>query len=136
MASPIYLNKLSRHINPLAKYEQNVLYLPPSEIGGRDTMKAHSKKAHPKKAHPKKAHPKKAQPRKSQPKKAESRKTDPNKALYEKRPWLKFYLKEVPPDVKIPEKSAVDTFDEATDKWKDRTALVFYGRKIRYRELT
>ncbi|HEX7364316.1 MAG TPA: AMP-binding protein [Dehalococcoidia bacterium] len=92
-------------------------------------------KAHSKKAHPKKAHPRKSQPRKSQPKKAESRITDPNKAIYEKRPWLKFYLKEVPPDVKIPEKSAVETFDEATDKWKDRTALVFYGRKIRYREL-
>jgi hypothetical protein len=56
------------------------------------------------KAHPKKAHPKKA----------ESKETDPNKAIYEKRPWLKFYLKEVPKDVKIPEKSAVETFDEAT----------------------
>ena len=62
-------------------------------------------------------------------------KTDPNKAKYESRPWLKFYLKEVPSDVEIPDKSAVETFDEATDKWKDRTALVFYGRKISYREL-
>jgi long-chain acyl-CoA synthetase len=87
------------------------------------------------KAHPKKAHPKKTQPKKTQPKKTESKITDPNKAIYEKRPWLKFYLKEVPADVKIPEKSAVETFDEATDKWKDRTALVFYGRKISYREL-
>jgi long-chain acyl-CoA synthetase len=92
-------------------------------------------KAHSKKAHPKKAHPKKTQPKKTQPKKAESKITDPNKAIYEKRPWLKFYLKEVPADVKIPEKSAVETFDEATDKWRDRTALVFYGRKISYREL-
>ena len=62
-------------------------------------------------------------------------KTDPNKAKYESRPWLKFYLEEVPPDVKIPEKSAVDTFDESTDKWKDRTAIIFYGRKMSYREL-
>jgi long-chain acyl-CoA synthetase len=82
-------------------------------------MKAHSKKTHPKKAQVKKADPK----------------ADPNKAIYEKRPWLKFYLKEVPADVKIPEKSAVETFDEATTKWKDRTAVVFYGRKISYREL-
>ncbi|MCJ7515440.1 MAG: AMP-binding protein [Dehalococcoidia bacterium] len=82
-----------------------------------------------------KAHPKKAQLKKAQPKKAESKQSDSNKAIYEKRPWLKFYPKEVPPDVKIPEKSAVETFDEATDKWKDRTALVFYGRKISYREL-
>src|SRR4030066_701623 len=60
---------------------------------------------------------------------------DPNKAKYESRPWLKFYLKEVPPDVEIPQKSAVETFDEATDKWKDRTAIIFYGKKISYREL-
>jgi long-chain acyl-CoA synthetase len=60
---------------------------------------------------------------------------DQNKAKYESRPWLKFYLKEVPPDVEIPQKSAVETFDEATDKWKDRTAIIFYGRKISYREL-
>jgi long-chain acyl-CoA synthetase len=60
---------------------------------------------------------------------------EPNKAKYESRPWLKFYLKEVPPDVEIPQKSAVETFDEATDKWKDRTAIIFYGRKISYHEL-
>ena len=60
---------------------------------------------------------------------------DTNKAVYESRPWLKFYLKEVPPDIKILEKSAVDTFDEATEKWKDRTAVIFYGRKMSYREL-
>lgn len=82
-----------------------------------------------------KAHSKKAHPQKARPQKTESKKTDSNKSVYEKRPWLKFYLKEVPADVKIPEKSAVDTFDEATNKWKDRTALVFYGRKISYREL-
>jgi long-chain acyl-CoA synthetase len=60
---------------------------------------------------------------------------DPNKAKYESRPWLKFYLKEVPSDVEIPHKSAVETFDEATNKWKDRTAIIFYGRKISYSEL-
>jgi len=101
-------------------------------------MKAHSKKAHPKKAHPKKAQkkaPQKAALKKAAPKKAVITKGDSNKAIYEKRPWLKFYLKEVPPDVKIPEKSAVETFDEATDKWKGKTALVFYGRKISYRQL-
>lgn len=57
------------------------------------------------------------------------------KAKYMERPWLKFYREEVPPDVDIPEKSVVETFDEATDRWKDKTALVFYGRKIGYREL-
>ncbi|GAF73706.1 unnamed protein product, partial [marine sediment metagenome] len=57
------------------------------------------------------------------------------KAKYEERPWLKFYLPEVPSDVDIPERSVVETFDEATDKWKNKTALIFYGRKISYREL-
>ena len=57
------------------------------------------------------------------------------KTQYEERPWLKFYLPGVPPDVDIPEQSVVETFDEATDKWKDKTALVFYGRKMSYREL-
>ncbi len=60
---------------------------------------------------------------------------DPNKALYESRPWLKFYLPEVPANVEIADKSAVQVFDEATEKWQDRTAVVFYGRKMTYREL-
>jgi len=57
------------------------------------------------------------------------------KEVYESRPWLKFYLKEVPPEVLIPEKSVVEVFNESTDKWKDKTALIFYGRKISYKEL-
>jgi len=48
---------------------------------------------------------------------------------------LKFYLKGVPADVEIPEMSVVEDFDQSTEKWKDRTALVFYGRKISYKEL-
>lgn len=58
-----------------------------------------------------------------------------NKAIYEARPWLKFYGKGVPADVEIPEKSVVDIIDETTDKFKDKTAVVFYGRKISYSEL-
>ncbi len=57
------------------------------------------------------------------------------KGKYLERPWLKFYLDGVPPDVDIPEQSVVETFDAATDRWKDKTALVFYGRKMSYREL-
>ena len=48
------------------------------------------------------------------------------KTKYEERPWLKFYFKEVPPDIDIPEQSVVETFDETTDRWKDKTALIFY----------
>jgi long-chain acyl-CoA synthetase len=60
---------------------------------------------------------------------------DPNKAIYEARPWIKWYLKGVAPDVTIEEKSVVDTFNETTEKWKDKTAVIFYGRKMSYREL-
>ena len=57
------------------------------------------------------------------------------KGKYLERPWLKFYLDGVPPDADIPEQSVVETFDAATDRWKDKTALVFYGKKMSYREL-
>ena len=60
---------------------------------------------------------------------------DENKALYEARPWIKWYLEGVEPDITVDEKSVVDTFNENTEKWKDKTAVVFYGRKINYREL-
>jgi long-chain acyl-CoA synthetase len=60
---------------------------------------------------------------------------DENKAKYEARPWIKWYLKGVSPDVTIEEKSVVDTFNETCDKWKDKTAVIFYGRKMNYREL-
>jgi len=57
------------------------------------------------------------------------------KTRYESRPWLQFYLEGVPSDVDIPDKSVVQTFDEATEHWKDKTALIFYGRKMSYKEL-
>ena len=60
---------------------------------------------------------------------------DPNKAIYEAKPWLKWYLEGVPKDITVEEKSVVDTFNEVTDKWKDKTAVVFYGRKMSYKEL-
>lgn len=58
-----------------------------------------------------------------------------NKAKYEARPWLKFYLDGVPSDIEIPEESVVDNFNRITEKWKGKTAIVFYGRKISYGEL-
>lgn len=57
------------------------------------------------------------------------------KSVYEERPWLKFYPNGVPTDVEIPKKSLVQAFDEATERWKDKTALIFYGKKIKYEEL-
>jgi len=60
---------------------------------------------------------------------------DPNKALYDAKPWLKWYLPGVPKDITVEERSVVDTFNETTDKWKDKTAVIFYGRKVSYKEL-
>ncbi len=60
---------------------------------------------------------------------------DPNKAIYDARPWTKWYLPGVSPDPVIEEKSVVDSFNENTEKWKDKTAVVFYGRKMSFREL-
>jgi long-chain acyl-CoA synthetase len=60
---------------------------------------------------------------------------DENKAKYEARPWIKWYLEGVSPDIAVEDKSVVDTFNETTEKWKDKTALVFYGRKMSFKEL-
>ncbi len=60
---------------------------------------------------------------------------DDNKAKYEARPWIKWYLPGVEPDITIEEKSVVDTFNENTEEWKDKTAVIFYGRKVSYKEL-
>jgi len=44
-------------------------------------------------------------------------------------------MKGVAPGIEVEEKSVVDNFDETTEKWKDKTAIIFYGRKMTYREL-
>ena len=54
---------------------------------------------------------------------------------YLAKPWLRFYPKGVPEAVEVPQKSVSQIFDEATDRWGDRSALVFYGREVSYREL-
>ena len=56
-------------------------------------------------------------------------------SVYEERPWIKFYPEGVSGDIEIPAKSVGQAFDEATEKWKDRTAIVFYGSKISYGDL-
>lgn len=56
--------------------------------------------------------------------------------IYKQRPWLKFYPEGVPAEVdESTEKSVPDAFDEWVERWKDKTALVFYGRKMSYLEL-
>lgn len=57
-------------------------------------------------------------------------------SVYEERPWLKFYPKEVPSDIQVPGDISVnDMFDKATEKWKKKSALLYYGNKMSYKEL-
>jgi len=56
-------------------------------------------------------------------------------SVYLSRPWTRFYEPGTPATAEVPLKSVPQAFDEAADKYADKTALVFYGRDIRYREL-
>jgi long-chain acyl-CoA synthetase len=57
------------------------------------------------------------------------------KALYMKKPWLEFYPEGVPEMVDIPSQSVPEIFDDVTEKYGNKAALIFYGRKISYRSL-
>lgn len=58
------------------------------------------------------------------------------KSIYEEKPWLKEYAAGIPPELCIPsDQSLIDAFNQATEKWQNETAIVFYGNKIKYREL-
>ena len=57
--------------------------------------------------------------------------TDP----YLSRPWLAHYQQGVPHSVEVPLKSVPQAFDEATERDPQRTAVVFYGRRISYGEM-
>ncbi len=51
------------------------------------------------------------------------------------KPWVKHYQQGVPATLEVPRKSVNQAFDEATTSVPDNTAVVFYGRRISYREL-
>ena len=57
------------------------------------------------------------------------------KALYMGKPWLKFYPEGVSPEIKITEQGIPEVFDEVTERYKNNTALIFYGKKISYHML-
>jgi long-chain acyl-CoA synthetase len=57
------------------------------------------------------------------------------KELYTSKPWLKFYPEDVVADVQIPNASVPELLDRTAEKFKKKTALIFYGRKISYGEL-
>ena len=58
---------------------------------------------------------------------------DPKEA-YLSKPWLNHYPEGVPETVHIPNVSVPQLFDEMADKYSNHTALIFYGKKISYRE--
>jgi long-chain acyl-CoA synthetase len=55
--------------------------------------------------------------------------------LYLNKPWLKFYPEGLPHEIDIPNISLIQAFDRAVEKWKNKPALIFYGKKISYLEL-
>ncbi|MGB0388400.1 MAG: alpha/beta fold hydrolase [Ardenticatenaceae bacterium] len=55
--------------------------------------------------------------------------------IFDKRIWLKSYSKETPPTIPFP-RQPLTTFLESTADWlPKRTAIVFYGTKLTYRQL-
>jgi long-chain acyl-CoA synthetase len=59
---------------------------------------------------------------------------DPWADFYSKRPWLKFYNPDVPADVSIPEAPLYSLLDNTVAKHPNRDALIFLGRKVKYKE--
>lgn len=58
-----------------------------------------------------------------------------NKSIYEQKPWLKQYPPGVPELVETPDVTLIDMFNQATEKYKDKTAIIFYGNKISFSSL-
>ena len=57
------------------------------------------------------------------------------KTQYMSKPWLNHYPEGVPGTVAVPDISVPDRFDEMAEKYSHKTALIFYGKKISYKEL-
>lgn len=57
------------------------------------------------------------------------------KEIYLSKPWLKYYTEGVPEDVEIPGVSVPELFDRVAKKYGNKTALIFYGKKLTYKEL-
>lgn len=53
----------------------------------------------------------------------------------EQKPWFGSYPPGVARRVDIPLESVGEAFDRATEKWAKRNAIIFYGKKIKFREL-
>lgn len=58
-----------------------------------------------------------------------------SESLYEQKPWVKHYPPGVPAEIEVPKVTLVELFDQATDKYKNKTAIIFYGNKISFGSL-
>lgn len=54
------------------------------------------------------------------------------KSSYEAKPWVDFYDPGTAPTLEVPPKSLAQLFDEATERYRNNTALIFYGKRISY----
>ena len=59
----------------------------------------------------------------------------PRPSVFEQKPWLAFYDQGVPPEISLPAKTLCDLLQEAVDLHPERTALIYFGRKISYARL-
>ena len=57
------------------------------------------------------------------------------KEAYMSKPWLKYYPKGVPEQADVPNVSIPELFDQVANKYGNKTALIFYGKKISYAKL-
>ncbi len=53
----------------------------------------------------------------------------------DERPWFKFYPEGAPHHLDYPEVPLYQFLDDSAEKYPERPALIFYGKKISYREL-
>jgi len=59
---------------------------------------------------------------------------DPKEA-YMSKPWLKYYPEGVPAEVDVPDISVPALFDQMAERYGNKTALIFYGKKLSYKKL-
>jgi long-chain acyl-CoA synthetase len=57
------------------------------------------------------------------------------KEAYAAKPWLKHYPEGVTDAVDVPTLSVPELFDQVAEKYANKTALIFYGKKISYAKL-
>ncbi len=58
------------------------------------------------------------------------------KNIYLTKPWLKYYPEGMPESIAVDEESIGAVFDRIVEKFASRTAIIYYGNKITYKQLS